>query len=81
MRKESALRGGPRTKGCHIGSTRVCLGRESLKYLTDAPPGKEAAGPIYYMAGPPTMVAGLRTMLNKAGIDDDDISTEEFTGY
>ena len=37
--------------------------------------------PIYYVAGPPAMVAGLRTMLNKAGIDDDDIRTEEFTGY
>jgi ferredoxin-NADP reductase len=33
------------------------------------------------MAGPPAMVAGLRAMLNKAGIDDDDIRTEEFTGY
>jgi hypothetical protein len=27
------------------------------------------------------MVAGLRAMLNDAGIDDDDIRTEEFTGY
>lgn len=38
-------------------------------------------GPIYYIAGPPAMVAGLRAMLNSAGIDDDDIRTEEFTGY
>ena len=38
-------------------------------------------GPIYYMAGPPAMVAGLRTMLNAAGVDDDDIRTEEFSGY
>jgi ferredoxin-NADP reductase len=37
--------------------------------------------PIYYAAGPPAMVAGLRTILNDAGIDDDDIRTEEFTGY
>jgi ferredoxin-NADP reductase len=44
-------------------------------------PGKELSGPIYYMAGPPAMVAGLRTMLNKAGVDDDDIRTEEFAGY
>jgi hypothetical protein len=27
------------------------------------------------------MVAGLQTMLNEAGIDDDDIRTEEFSGY
>jgi hypothetical protein len=27
------------------------------------------------------MVANLHTMLNKAGIDDDEIRTEDFTGY
>jgi ferredoxin-NADP reductase len=43
--------------------------------------GKELSGPIYYIAGPPAMVAGLRTMLNNAGVDEDDIRTEEFTGY
>ena len=37
--------------------------------------------PIYYLTGPPGMVAGLRTMLADAGVDDDDIRTEEFTGY
>jgi ferredoxin-NADP reductase len=42
---------------------------------------KELSSPIYYMAGPAAMVGGLRTMLNKAGVDDDDIRTEEFTGY
>lgn len=42
---------------------------------------EELPGPIYYMAGPPAMVAGLRTMLNEAGADDDDLRTEEFTGY
>ena len=53
-----------------------------VKYLqSDTSSGKKLLGPIYYMAGPPAMVAGLRTMLNKAGIDDDDIRTEEFTGY
>lgn len=36
---------------------------------------------IYYLTGPPGMVAGLRTMLLDAGIDEDDIRTEEFTGY
>jgi ferredoxin-NADP reductase len=43
--------------------------------------GQYLAGPIYYIAGPPQMVAGLRAMLNKAGVDDDDIRTEEFAGY
>ena len=40
-----------------------------------------SAGPIYYLTGPPGMVLGLRSMLVEAGIDEDDIRTEEFTGY
>lgn len=41
----------------------------------------EPGDPIYYMAGPPAMVAGLRAELKEAGVDDDDVRTEEFTGY
>jgi ferredoxin-NADP reductase len=37
--------------------------------------------PICYLTGPPGMVHGLRTMLVDAGVDEDDIRTEEFTGY
>jgi ferredoxin-NADP reductase len=39
------------------------------------------SGAIYYLTGPPGMVYGLRTMLIEAGVDEDDIRTEEFTGY
>jgi ferredoxin-NADP reductase len=39
------------------------------------------ADPIYYIAGPVAMVAGLRAMLVASGTDEDDIRTEEFTGY
>ncbi len=38
-------------------------------------------GPIYYLAGPPGMVAAMRRMLTEAGVDEDDIRTEEFSGY
>jgi ferredoxin-NADP reductase len=38
-------------------------------------------GPIYYIAGPPTMVAAMRQTLVSAGIDEDDIRAEEFAGY
>lgn len=38
-------------------------------------------GPIYYIAGPPAMVAGVRTMLADAQVDEDDIRTEDFAGY
>ena len=38
-------------------------------------------GPIYYIAGPPAMVAGVRKVLVAANIDEDDIRTEDFAGY
>ena len=38
-------------------------------------------GPIYYTAGPPAMVAAMRDMLVKAGVDEDDIRAEDFAGY
>jgi ferredoxin-NADP reductase len=49
------------------------------KYLQSS--RRKSIGPIFYTAGPAAMVAGLRAMLNQAGIDDDDIWSEEFTGY
>ena len=41
----------------------------------------ELQGPIYYVAGPPAMVTGMRKMLVGTGVDEDDIRTEEFGGY
>lgn len=41
----------------------------------------DLAAPIFYLAGPPTMVDALRRALGRAGIDDDDIRSEEFYGY
>src|SRR5262249_24225275 len=38
-------------------------------------------GPIYYLAGPPAMVAAMRSMVTEAGVDEDDIRSEEFSGY
>jgi len=38
-------------------------------------------GPVYYIAGPPAMVAGVRKMLVAADVDEDDIRTEDFAGY
>jgi ferredoxin-NADP reductase len=37
--------------------------------------------PIYYIAGPPGMVVGLRKTLSESGVNDDNIRTEEFSGY
>jgi ferredoxin-NADP reductase len=38
-------------------------------------------GPIYYIAGPTTMVAAMRQTLVGAGVEEDDIRAEEFAGY
>ncbi len=38
-------------------------------------------GPIYYVAGPPEMVAAMRRILTEGGVEEDDIRTEEFSGY
>jgi ferredoxin-NADP reductase len=38
-------------------------------------------GPIFYIAGPPAMVAATQRMLVEAAVDEDDIRTEEFAGY
>jgi ferredoxin-NADP reductase len=37
--------------------------------------------PIYYLAGPPAMVEAMRHTLGAAGVDSDDIRSEEFHGY
>ena len=52
------------------------INRDMLsKYLNDL------RGPIYYIAGPPAMVSGMRKMLVASGVDEDDIRTDEFAGY
>src|SRR5258707_4266432 len=38
-------------------------------------------GPIYYIAGPPMMVAAARRALGEVGVDEDDIRTEGIAGY
>lgn len=36
---------------------------------------------VFYIAGPPPMVSGMRTLLAGLGVSDDDIRAEEFAGY
>lgn len=65
------------------GETGYITGELIAKHLRGeaTSSGGQLPAPIYYMAGPPAMVTSLRTMLNEEGVDDDDIRTEEFTGY
>ncbi len=37
--------------------------------------------PIYYLVGSPAMVMSMRTLLEKQGVAEQDIHTEEFSGY
>ncbi len=41
----------------------------------------ELTMPIYYITGPASLVAAMRKTLTEAGVDDDHIRTEEYTGY
>lgn len=41
----------------------------------------DPAGAIYYVAGPPAFVTGMRAALDGLGADPDNIRTEEFSGY
>lgn len=52
------------------------------KHMAQTAPASEPfSTPIYYIAGPASMVAAMHAMLNRTGIDDDDIKSEEFSGY
>lgn len=42
---------------------------------------KAGGEPIFYLAGPPAFVVAMRQVLNAMEINDDDIRTEEFSGY
>lgn len=45
------------------------------KYVSDI------ANVVYYIAGPPPMVRAMEDMLLKAGVSDNNIRAEEFSGY
>src|SRR5262249_27355722 len=64
-----------RSKKAWDGETRRIDKPMLSKYLSDL------QGPIYYIAGPAAMVTSMRQMLVAAGVDEDDIRTEEFAGY
>ena len=65
----------PRSKKAWDGETGYIKKELLSKYLSNLP------GPVYYIAGPPAMVAAMREMLVTAGVDEDDVRTEEFAGY
>jgi ferredoxin-NADP reductase len=54
-------------------------GRISIEMLSKWIP--DLSVPVYYIAGPPGMVAGVRQMLIGSGVAEEDIRAEEFYGY
>jgi ferredoxin-NADP reductase len=54
-------------------------GRISIELLSKWIP--DLSLPIYYIAGPPAMVTGVRQLLIAAGVAEEDIRAEEFYGY
>jgi ferredoxin-NADP reductase len=40
-----------------------------------------ARSPVYYLAGPPAMVEAMKALLERSGIQPDDVRSEEFFGY
>jgi ferredoxin-NADP reductase len=71
-----------RSKQRWSGETGLLSAQMLAKYLKAATPSDPAiADAIYYVAGPPGMVAEMRRMLVGWGVDEDNIRTEEFAGY
>jgi ferredoxin-NADP reductase len=58
------------------GGERGVITADLVKRYVD-----KTLGPIYYIAGPQAMVASVWQSLVAAGVDRDDIRTEEFPGY
>jgi ferredoxin-NADP reductase len=64
------------------GSARAWNGQTGLlDAATIRAAGTALPNAIFYLAGPPAMIAALRPTLVEAGVDEDDIRTEEFLGY
>ncbi len=64
-----------RSRQAWAGETGYITQEMLERYIDDL------TAPIYYSTGPATLVAAMRKTLNEAGVSDDTIRTEEFTGY
>ncbi len=53
-----------------------CINHSMLKRYVD-----DLQSPIYYLAGLPEMVSAMKTMLTDAGVREENIRAEEFTGF
>ena len=65
----------PHSKKTWNGETGRINQEMLARYLNDL------RGPIYYIAGPPGLVSGMRKMLVSSGVDEEDMRADEFSGY
>lgn len=74
----------------HMHATMTQMGRSTQPWAGHTGPidsgfvqraTQGLAAPICYIAGPPAMVEAMRQVLAGAGVDEDDVRSEEFFGY
>ncbi len=65
------------TQGASAGSEAGYINPEMIKRHLDL----DRPSPTYYIAGPAAMTLAMRTMLETMKVNEDDIKTEEFSGY
>ncbi|MEO8384782.1 MAG: FAD-dependent oxidoreductase [Betaproteobacteria bacterium] len=74
----------------HLAATMTEMAKSSRPWLGETSPitedlvSKSIVGlhkPVFYVVGPPGMVAAMRELLNRLHVEDDDIRSEEFYGY
>jgi len=58
------------------GGEREYITREMIeKHVGDV------TAPVYYVAGPPAMVSAVETLLSDAGVKNENVRAEAFSGY
>lgn len=67
--------------GLHLVATMTEEGGRKIDAAMIRDAGARLTDPVFYVAGPPGLVAAVRTALAEAGIEDDDVRGEEFFGY
>lgn len=76
------MTGMEQSKRAWSGETGIISAKMLSTYLkAEMPSDPRIADAIYYIAGPPGMVADMRKMLVDWKVDEDNIRTEEFAGY
>ncbi len=57
------------------GETGYISSEMLAKYVSDL------SAPIYYIAGPPALVTTMKDVLSEVGVGEDDVNSEDFSGY